>query len=103
MRPALFLLLAAACGSSSEQAPADQPGTPAPTACPTASRAESMCALLTQAEAEAILGKLPAAPEPQPNVSCSYSSGDNMVAALPKEFSSVKEFTEFAEAEVNRT
>jgi hypothetical protein len=103
MRPALLLLLAAAGGSSSEQAPANQPGTPPPAAQPTASRAEAMCALLTQAEAEAILGKSPAMPEPQPNGSCSYSSGAIMIATLPKEFSSAKEFTDFAEAEVKRT
>ena len=62
-----------------------------------------MCSLLTQAEAEAILGKSPAAPEPQPSGSCSYSSGDIMIATLPKEFGSVKEFTDFALAEVKRT
>ena len=62
-----------------------------------------MCGLLTQSEAEAILGKSSAAPEPQPNGSCSYSSGEIMIATLPKEFGSVKEFTDFAKAEVKRT
>jgi hypothetical protein len=62
-----------------------------------------MCGLLTQAEAEAILGKSPVAPEPQPSGSCSYASGDIMIATLPKQFGSVKEFTDFARAEVKRT
>ena len=62
-----------------------------------------MCGLLTQAEAEAILGKSPAAPEPQPSGSCSYSSGEIMIATLPREFGSAKEFAEFARAEVRRT
>lgn len=62
-----------------------------------------MCGLLTQAEAEAILGKSPAAPEPQPNGSCSYSSGEIVIAAVPKEFGSAKEFTDFAQEEVKRT
>ncbi|HJR33691.1 MAG TPA: hypothetical protein VJ817_01980 [Gemmatimonadales bacterium] len=103
MRPLILVLLAAACGSSPDSAPAAQPATPLP-ATPTAgASAEVMCALLTQAEAEAILGKAPVAPEPQPNGSCSYSSGDIMIAMLPKEFGSVKEFTDFARAEVKRT
>ena len=102
-RAALLVLLVAGCGGSSDQVPADQPATPPPAAQPTATRAEAMCALLTQAEAEAILGKSPAAPEPQPNGSCSYSSGDIMIATLPKEFGSAKEFTDFAQSEVKRT
>ena len=60
-----------------------------------------MCSLLTQAEAEAILGKSPAVPEPQPNGSCSYSSGEILIATLPKEFGSAKEFTDFAQAKVS--
>lgn len=103
MRPALLLLLATACGSSSDRVPADRPATPPPAARPSATSAEAMCALLTQAEAEAILGKSPAAPEPQPNGSCSFSSGEIMIATLPKEFGSAKEFTDFAQAEVKRT
>jgi hypothetical protein len=103
MRPALLLLLAAGCGGSSGQVPADHPATPPPAARPTVTSAEAMCALLTQAEAEVILGKSPAAPEPLPNGSCSYSSGDVMIATLPKEFGSAKEFTDFAQGEVKRT
>ena len=99
----ILLLLAAACGGSSD-APADQAATPpAPPAAPRATSAAGMCALLTQAEAEEILGKAPAAPEPQPNGSCSYSTGEIMIAPLPKSFSSASEFREFAQSEVKRT
>lgn len=104
MRPAALLtLLAAGCGGSSDQAPADQPASPPPAARTTGASADAMCALLTQAEAEAILGKSPAAPEPQPNGSCTYSSGEIMIATLPKEFGSAREFTDFAQEEVKRT
>ena len=99
----LLVILAAGCGGSSDQPPADQPDAPPPAARATASSAEAMCALLTQAEAEAILGKAPAAPEPQPNGSCSYSRGDIMIATVPKEFGSAREFTDFARDEVKRT
>jgi hypothetical protein len=98
-----FLLLLAACGGSSDRAPADQPATPPPAAPTTAGSGAAMCALLTQSEAEAILGKSPVAPEPQPNGSCSYSRGEVMIATLPREFGSAKEFTDFAQAEVKRT
>ena len=101
MRPvALLALLTAACGGSADQAPADQPATPPPAA---AATGQAMCGLLTQAEAEAILGKAPAAPEPQSNGSCSYSSGEIMIATLPREFGSASEFINFAQSEVKRT
>jgi hypothetical protein len=103
MRRSLLVLFAAACGGSPDSAPADQPATPPPAAPTTSASAAAMCGLLTQAEAEAILGKSPAAPEPQPSGACSYSSGDIMIATPPKEFGSVKEFTDFALAEVKRT
>ena len=101
MRPvALLALLTAACGGSADQAPADQPATPPPAAGATG---QAMCGLLTQAEAEAILGKAPAAPEPQSNGNCSYSSGEIMIATLPREFGSASEFINFAQSEVKRT
>jgi hypothetical protein len=100
MRPTLLVLLAVACGSSPDAVPADQPATPPPSA---PASAKVICGLLTQAEAEAILGKSPAVPEPQPSGSCSYAGGDILIAALPREFGSAKEFTEFARAEVKRT
>jgi hypothetical protein len=98
----LLLLLAAGCGGSGDETPAAQPaGTPAAAA--PVRGADAMCALLTQAEAEAILAKTPAAPEPQPNGACSYAGGVLMIATLPKEFGSAGEFTEFAQEEVKRT
>ena len=98
MRPVVLLaFLTAACGGSADQAPADPPAAPPPPA------GQAMCALLTQAEAEAILGKGPAAPEPQSNGSCSYSSGEIMIATLPREFGSTSEFINFAQSEVKRT
>ena len=101
MRPvALLALLTAACGGSADQAPADQPAPAPPAAVATG---QTMCALLTQGEAEAILGKAPAAPEPQSNGSCSYSSGEIMIATLPREFGSASEFINFAQSEVKRT
>jgi hypothetical protein len=95
-----FLIAALACGGSSDTPPADQAATPP---APPPAQPASMCALLTQAEAEAILGKSPAAPEPQANGSCSYSAGDIMIATLPRSFGSAGEFTEFAQSEVKRT
>ena len=101
MRAVLALLtVVAACGGSSDT-PADQAATPPapPAAAPSGA---SMCALLTQAEAEEILGKAPVVPSPQANGSCMYASGELMIATLPKTFSSAGEFTEFAQSEVKR-
>jgi hypothetical protein len=57
------------------------------------------CALLTQAEAEAILGKPIAAPEQGSGSQCSYTaqtgSGDIMLHVLPLEFGSKEEFHAF--------
>ena len=103
MRPTLLVFFAVACGSSSDSDPADQPAIPPPAAPTTEASARAMCGLLTQAEAEAILGKSPAGPEPQSSGACSYSSGEIMIATLPREFGSVKEFADFARAEVKRT
>jgi hypothetical protein len=56
------------------------------------------CGLLTQAEAEAILGKPIAAPEGSPN-QCTYAaqtgSGDIMLHVLPLQFGSKEEFHAF--------
>lgn len=99
----LLVLLAAGCGGSSEQPPAAAPASPAPAAPASRAGAEAMCTLLTQAEAEAILGKTPATPEPQANGSCAYAGGEILLALLPKDFNSPGEFSAFAQQEVKRT
>ena len=65
-----------------------------------------LCALLTEAEAEAIVGKPLAAPEPQPNGDCWYSEraggggGDIMLHVFPHRFGSEEEFHAFLVKEV---
>jgi len=66
-----------------------------------------LCALLTEAEAEAIVGKPLAAPEPQPNGDCWYperagagGGGEIMLHVFPERFGSEKEFHAFLVKEV---
>jgi hypothetical protein len=62
---------------------------------------KSLCALLTEAEAEAILGKPLAAPQPQGSGDCWYSEqpgqggGDIMLHVYPYRFDSPEKFHDF--------
>ena len=68
-----------------------------------------LCALLTQAEAEAILGKPLASPEKQPGGDCWYperansGGGEIMLHVLPVRFDSEEEFHAFLVKEVEDT
>jgi hypothetical protein len=72
-------------------------GDPAP-----AMAQADLCALLTEAEAEAILGKPLAAPEPQPGGDCWYpekagagAGGEIILSVLPVRFDSKQKFHAF--------
>jgi hypothetical protein len=80
--PACLLLLHA-CGGSSEP-PADSAA--ARTAPVTQTR--DLCALLIQAEAEAILKKQPVAPQPQSSGDCWYGERDIVLHIIPVQFGS---------------
>ena len=86
--------LALACGDSGKDAGAT--GRPQATASRPARAPIDLCALLTQAEAEAILGKPVAPPEKSAGGTCTYAaqsgSGRIMLAQLPLDFGSKEEF-----------
>lgn len=87
---------ALACGDSGR----DVAATPSQPAARRPARAPiDLCALLTQAEAEAILGKPIAAPNKGPGSTCTYAaqngSGEIMLHVLPMEFGSNREFHAF--------
>ena len=90
------LAVALACGDSEKDDAAAQP--PQSSAKQPARALIDPCALLTQAEAEAILGKPIAAPEGSSS-QCTYAaqsgSGDIMLHVLPMQFRSKEEFHAF--------
>ena len=91
------LAMALACGDSGRDAATAQPPESSPTR---SSRAPvDPCALLTQAEAEAILGKPIAAPEKGSSSQCRYAPesgrGEIMLHVYPLEFKSKEEFHAF--------
>lgn len=65
-------------------------------------QAKDMCTLLTQAEAEAILGKKPAPPEKRTSGDCWYGSGEIMLHALPRTFASPAELKALVVSEVKK-
>jgi hypothetical protein len=91
------LAVALACGDSAKDTAAAK--APESGARPTARAPADPCALLTQAEAEAILGKPIAPPEKGSSAQCSYVAqtgrGDIMLHVLPLEFDSKEEFHAF--------
>ncbi len=90
------LSLALACGDSDRNAAAAPPQS---TAKRPARAPIDPCALLTPAEAAAILGKPIAAPDKGSGSTCTYAaqtgSGEIMLHALPLEFGSKEEFHAF--------
>jgi hypothetical protein len=90
------LAVALACGDSGKDAATAQP--PQSSAKRPARAPTDPCALLTQAEAEAILGKPIATPEGSAS-QCTYAaqtgSGDIMLHVFPMQFGSKEEFHAF--------
>ena len=90
------LTLALACGDSEKEVAAAPPQS----AAKRAARAPiDLCGLLTQAEAEAILGKPIGEPDKGSGSTCTYAaragSGEIMLHVLPLEFGSKAEFHAF--------
>jgi hypothetical protein len=63
---------------------------------------KDMCSLLTQAEAEAILGRKPLPPQKQTSGDCWYASGEIMLHAIPRPFASAAELKAQVVSDVKR-
>lgn len=105
---AIGSVLALACGDSGAKSAASGTDASLPSKPAVASQPADLCTLLTEAEAETILGKPLAAPEKQSSGDCWYpeepgSGGEIILHVLPVRFKSKEAFHAFIVKEVRET